>query len=344
MHTHRVFRVGNAEYALCGDGGYSGNPNVTDGWARVTCPCCRQRRRDTVKESVKPFCWSVSLLFVSVLFAALGFSSWVNTDGLERLVQVVGLGGGAVISAAISVAALVEGCRSLRVWWRGVEPPNLGLCLNFECGNWTLPQAVFCAECEKKYQTPQEPPEPRWAHLLNRDDVMVLDTQTNGLDADAEVTDVAVVDTHGRVLLHDLRRRGASSYADVHGPLMRVLKRASIICVYNVDFEMKMIRQSAERHGLDATLDAETVCIMQEYADHYSADGRWSKLEDAARGEFVSVGGAPHRPLTDVRLTLGIMCAVVARERRKRGVASDDTRAPNYSGVSFIEDEDDIPF
>ena len=101
-----------------------------------------------------------------------------------------------------------------------------------------------------------------------------------------------VVDTHGRVLLHDLRRRGASSYADVHGPLMRVLKRASIICVYNVDFEMKMIRQSAERHGLDATLDAETVCIMQEYADHYSADGRWSKLEDAARVSL-SVLGAP---------------------------------------------------
>ena len=162
----------------------------------------------------------------------------------------------------------------------------------------------------------QSPPEPRWAHLLDRDDVLVLDTPTTGLDADAEVTDVAVCNTRGRVLLHDLRRVGATGYRDIHGPLMRVLKRASTVCVYNSGFDLQMIEQSAARHRLDATIGADVVCIMEEYAEHYTNDGRWLTLTRAAATESVSVGGARHHPLTDVRLTLGLMRAVVERERR----------------------------
>ena len=190
----------------------------------------------------------------------------------------------------------------------------------------------ICDECISKTTSPTEP---RWAHLLNRNDVVVLDTQTSGLDADDEVTDVAVIDTHGEVLLHDLRALGAKSYADVHRPLMRVLKRASIICGYNLAFDLKMIRQSAARRGLDATIDAETVCIMEEYAEDHTPDGRWLKLEEAARREHAQCGGAPHRPLTDARQTLGIMCKVVARERVARGLPSGDALAPNYSGLSL---------
>ena len=46
--------------------------------------------------------------------------------------------------------------------------------------------------------------------------------------------------------------------------------------------------------------------------------------------------------LNDVRLTLGIMCKVVARERRARGLPIGDALAPNCSGTSLVED--DIPF
>ena len=132
---------------------------------------------------------------------------------------------------------LVDGYRSLRDWWREVEPAKTGLCC--ECSNPA--DSILCDKCDKKLQTP---PEPRWAYLLDRDDVLVLDTQTTGLDADAEVTDVAVINTRGRVLLYDLRRAGATSYRDVHGPLMRVLDRASTVCVYNAGFDMQ-IEQSA---------------------------------------------------------------------------------------------------
>ena len=98
------------------------------------------------------------------------------------------------------------------------------------------------------------------------------------------------------MLLYDLRHAGATSYRDIHGPLMRVLDRASTVCVYNAGFDMQMIQQSAARHGLDATIGADVVCIMEEYANLYTDDGRWPKLDKAATAEGVSVGGARHRP------------------------------------------------
>ena len=228
---------------------------------------------------VKSFCWSVINLVGSALFVGV---SIVEASDLGPFVAATGLA--AVVFAFFSVGMFVDGWRSFSDnWWGEVEPAATGSCL--ECSNPA--DSILCDKCEKMLQTPTDP---RWAHLLDRHDVLVLDTQTTGLDADAEVTDVAVIDTHGRVLLDDLRREGATSYRDIHGPLMRVLGQASTICVYNAGFDMQMIEQSAARYGLDATVGADVVCIMQEYADLYTADGRWSNLDSVAAAEGVSIG------------------------------------------------------
>ena len=300
---------------------------MADRWAGVTCERCRRLRpNDTVKESVRSFCWSVINLVVSAFFAAITVA---EARDLGPFVAATGLG--AIVFALISVGMLVDGCRSLRGWWREAEPARTGECL--ECSIPT--DFLLCDKCDKKLQ---RPPEPRWAHLLNRDDVLVLDTQTTGLDADAEVTDVAVIDTRGRELLFDLRYAGATSYPDIHKRLMRVLVHASSICVYNAGFDIPMIKQSAERHGLDATIGADIVCILEEYANDHTNDGRWPTLAKAAAAEGVSVGGARHRPLTDARLTLSLMRAVVERERAQ-------ARRDKVEAQREVESaEDDIPF
>ena len=232
---------------------------------------------------------------------------------------------------------------SVTSWRRREPPPMRWNCSNAafggECTSGLRVDDPFdlCDECKRKEEV-RTPPEPRWAHLLDRDDVLVLDTQTTGLDADAEVTDVAVIDTRGRVLLHDLRRGGETSYRDIHRRLMRVIERASIICVYNSGYELQMIKQSATRHGLDATIGADVVCIMEEYAEHYTNDGRWPTLAKAAAAEGVSVGGARHHPLTDVRLTLGLVRAVVDRERAQA------KREQVEAERDVLLTEDDIPF
>ena len=268
----------------------------------------------------------------------------------EDLFVLFGVAFTTVFLAVVIVAVIAGWCRSLRNWWRGVEPPEpTWSCI--ECEEREVPDPFdTCSECKRKEQTPSEP---RWAHLLNRDDVMVLDVSTFGsLDNQAEVTDAAVIDTHGNVLLTDLWARAVRAlppnrmlatprYHDVLGPLMRVLKRASIICVYNAEFDIPLIKGSVARHGRDETLDAEIICIKDEYASRYTSDGTWLKLEETARRESVlNEVGKPHPPLNDVRLTLGIMCKVVARECRARGLPVGDALAPNYSGVSSA---DDIP-
>ena len=329
MKTHKRFLESGEAYPACGAEIVVGQgpAAMADRWAGVTCErCLRLRPNDTVKKSVKSFCWSVINLVVSAYFAAISVA-----EASDLGPAVVGTGFGAVVFALFSVGMLVDGCRSLRDWWREVERAETGRC--FECSNPA--DSALCDKCDKKLQTPSEP---RWAYLLDRDDVLVLDTQTTGLDADAEVTDVAVINTRGRVLLYDLRRAGATSYRDIHGPLMRVLDRASTVCVYNAGFDMQMIEQSAARHGLDATIGADVVCIMEEYANLYTDDGRWPKLGKAAAAEGVSVGGARHRPLTDARLTLDLMRAVVERERaHARRDKVEEKR-------EVLLTEDDIPF
>ena len=343
--THKRFLEKGEAYPACRVGIVADREvaPLADRWAAVSCErCLLCRPDDTVKECVKSFWSSVGLLASCVLLAAL-------SAGVDNLILMLLFGLGAVASVIYSAGSFVEGCRLLRDWWRGAEEPRLvryqkangrrvgvapGRCVGSSldaCWNPTGSGSLLCDECKKKQEPKhQPPPKPRWAHLLDRDDVLVLDTQTNGLDADAEVTDVAVINTRGRVLIYDLRRAGATSYRDIHGRLMRVLDRASTVCVYNAGYDMQMIEQSAARYGLDVNIDADVVCIMEEYANLYTNDGRWPKLENAAATEGVSVGGARHRPLTDARLTLSLMRAVVERERaqvkreQKESVELDD--------------------
>ena len=332
--------------------------SLSDKWAVVTCQeclCCRPSGGLVSGGSLVLFSTCLAL-----------FGGWVGaTQGWPMgLFPTVSFGSFAVV---LAVFGLLRCATSLRDW--GVEPAEP----REKCDQCGKPGPVslsaffdyfdeVCNECEEAERRRTRSSslddgvtaEPRWAHLLNRTDVVVLDVSTFGsLDTNAEVRDAAVIDTHGNVLLHDLwaqarraqppgqllRRPG---YHDVLGPVMRVLQNASVICVYNAEFDIPLIQRQVARHGRDPDLDAEIVCIKEEYAAHYTPDRTWLTLEEAARRESVlDEVGEPHPPLNDVRLTLGIMCKVVARERRARGLVGD-ARAPNYSGTSLVED--DIPF
>ena len=110
-----------------------------------------------------------------------------------------------------------------------------------------------------------------WPKLLNRRDVLILDTETTGLGTKAEVIEVVVIDTTGRCLfeslslprgpvssraysLHGLSRErleeaGAPAWSEIHKDLMKVLRRASCVLAWNAPFDRKMLRQTAKRAG-----------------------------------------------------------------------------------------------
>ena len=141
--------------------------------------------------------------------------------------------------------------------------------------------------------------------LLNRPDVLVVDVETTGLGDRAEVLAVAVIDTTGRVLLDTvsmppgtdtdrgeqharsdpprLRSMGARPWPEVHGELVELLRGAKIVIAWNVEYDSRLLHQTAKRHGL--TLPSVTWrCAMEAETTTRGADAPYAKL----RGDVLS--------------------------------------------------------
>ncbi len=183
-----------------------------------------------------------------------------------------------------------------------------------------------------------------WQGLLDRTDVLILDSETTGFRNSSEIIELAVMDTTGAVRLDrlimpkgripsaasdvhgitraDLHKADAPAWPSVHAEACELLQAADTVLIYNADFDTRLLRQTAERHGL--TMPAfKARCVMLDYASYRrvptSKPGwRWFKLTDAARHHGVPVDNA-HRAADDARLTLELMRAVVAE--RKQGAA-----------------------
>ncbi len=123
----------------------------------------------------------------------------------------------------------------------------------------------------------------RWA-LVTRN-VVVLDTETTGLDAQAEVLEIALLSTQGEVLFDSLiRPQGPIPAAATavhqldaatvaHAPTFRelyprlaALLRKRFVVVYNAAFDSRILDQTCARYGLLALRPAASHCAMLEYA------------------------------------------------------------------------------
>ena len=168
--------------------------------------------------------------------------------------------------------------------------------------------------------------------LLNRPDVLVVDVETTGFGDRAEVLAVAVVDTTGRVRLDTvsmpqgriptdasnvhgltrarLRSMGARPWPEVHRKLENLLRDASVIVAWNVEFDRRLLHQTAKRH--DLTLPVRPWhCAMEAETTTRGPAAPYAKLADAARRLGVSASGA-HSALGDARATLAVVRALVS--------------------------------
>lgn len=164
-----------------------------------------------------------------------------------------------------------------------------------------------------------------WAkQLLERDDWILVDTETTGFDGAAEVIDLAVLDRRGTVLLETLLRPGRPipyAASRVHGlydrdlqhaptfaeiwPQLRALLSGRTLVAYNVEFDARLLKQTAQRHGCVAHLDKRD-CVMRRYVEFRRAlrpheSRRSYSLEDACAHHGIPPGG--HRALADCRVT-----------------------------------------
>ena len=171
-----------------------------------------------------------------------------------------------------------------------------------------------------------------WARRTISDSkVLYLDTETTGLGPEAEIVDIAVVNSYGRVLLDTLVRPDGPIPAEstgIHGitdamvatapqwdqiaaQLQLMFAEASSVVIYNADFDTRIMEQCNARHRL-GPYRADWQCAMQRYASfagerHARYGGyRWHKLTDAA-ARFGYHELVEHRALADTRLCRAVV-------------------------------------
>lgn len=171
-------------------------------------------------------------------------------------------------------------------------------------------------------------------------DFVILDTETTGLNQDAEICQIAILDGLGEVLLNSLVRpsypipaaasavhgikddhvTNAPTWEDIVGEVTEVL-RGMMVFIYNAKYDIRMLRQSHRLAGLGEfpKLGGTALCVMERYAryvgewDNARGHWAWHSLSKAASRFGIETKGA-HSALVDCYLTLGVMKGMWANE------------------------------
>lgn len=161
----------------------------------------------------------------------------------------------------------------------------------------------------------------RWAvRVLRGRDARLLHLATTGLGRAAEIVGAALTDLDGQPMLDTLIKpidpipaeaaaihgitddmvAGAEPFADVHGALAAAVARArGPIIGYNMRFQLRILRQVEDLHGLTPLDLRPWGCAMERYAAWY---GDWSGRTSQYR--FKALPCRPdgaHRPWDDCR-------------------------------------------
>ncbi len=171
----------------------------------------------------------------------------------------------------------------------------------------------------------------QWAQNLSRRRYYVLDTETTGLSANDEIVQIGIVDSDGSTVLNQLIKptipipagasaihgfydrdvAGAPNFKQIYIQLSALLA-GQVVVAYNMDFDWRMLQQTAARYRLPDLRMGKRHCAMKQYARFKGVrknSGRnytWHKLGNAVRQEGLLVAKA-HDALDDARMTLALI-------------------------------------
>lgn len=178
----------------------------------------------------------------------------------------------------------------------------------------------------------------RWAREKLEQDVLVLDTETTGLDHDDVVIEVALIGKDGTALLDTLvqtTRPISPEASAIHGiraselafapafaetwPKLLALMTSHPVVAYNADFDVRLLRRTAKKAGLEVpeVWGMGVSCLMEAYAafrGNVRGDGdyQWCSLRMACEMEDIRANF--HRAKGDAGATLALLKALAGKE------------------------------
>ena len=174
-----------------------------------------------------------------------------------------------------------------------------------------------------------------WARAMLAKGALILDTETTGLDDEAEIVQIAIIDTNGTTLLNSLvmPTQFSATYhiaEAIHGisremlanaptmmqlwpQVLAILDHATNLVIYNRDFDLRLLMQSAPRNEWRAPHCA-THCAMLHYAKFV---GQWSKHHKSFRWQ--PLFGGDHTALGDCLATLNLLRQMANEEKTEGG-------------------------
>ncbi|RLM12585.1 hypothetical protein BIY27_11535 [Gibbsiella quercinecans] len=178
------------------------------------------------------------------------------------------------------------------------------------------------------------------------ENALILDTETTGLEAGAEIVEISIIDSTGKVLIDELvcpsklipaeataihgitndDVRDARTWREICGEVDAIISGRTVV-IYNVEYDVRLLMQTAQIAGVEYAFDDGHPifqCAMLAYAEFYGQcdrkrDGyKWQKLTEAAKQQGIIIRGNSHRALTDCVTTLDLIKVMAAGHFRSK--------------------------
>ena len=167
--------------------------------------------------------------------------------------------------------------------------------------------------------------------LLQQAKPLFLDTETTGTGPNAEIIEIALVDSLGSLVFDSLVKPRGKIEVDatrIHGITEEMVQDApewgevwtkiepilqgQRVGAYNSDFDLRMLKQSHKRYWMNwRILDEQFFCVMKLYArfagnwDARRRSYRWQSLENAGQQCLIQMPNS-HRARDDARLARAV--------------------------------------
>lgn len=183
-------------------------------------------------------------------------------------------------------------------------------------GKWYIRGGLCpaCWEAAKREADRNEASE--WSRgILQRDDVLILDSETT--DLDGEIIELAIINLKGEVVfnkrfnpilpisdgaqaVHGITAEmvaDAPRFAECAAEVAKLLTNAGVVLIYNAAFDTARLSQTFKLHGAEIQ-GYDSDCIMEWYAQYC---GQWSDYHKSYRWQPL---GGGHDALGDCRAAL----------------------------------------